>query len=205
MNLEYQLFHGIKVYGNVSKDEKIILFEKKLENIFKVGKILSRDNINSICDTNNNFCEVNYNDTYLISLAKHPSQETEEDSDIWYTDVEEESAWEQYVLREVCLVFSSELLEETPLERSNVKIPLEVFVRNEVDLKYLVGISIPHLSLKDFKTQEEYEEYLKSHLLILKIIFRLLAKYNLNVPVFDIVTGIEYQSELFIEKPSKKK
>ena len=113
----------------------------------------------------------------------------------------------------ISLVFNKKLFEECILVKDGIRIPLEVQVKKSVSLKYLDALSIPVLPfLKpffsdnykiDFDTNHGYLN--NNYYILLEEIIKLMEKYNINVPIVDIITGNEYRENKDYKKIIKER
>lgn len=200
MELKDKLFHGIKAYNCTIDQERLNLIRLKLERVIITGKILRRKDLETLYK-DNNCCRINYNCGVLISLSKHKSAWDENDKSIYVNDKEDDS-WDMYPENEICLVLNKDLLNDNIIELNYMRCPLELQVRNPIDLKYLEAISIPSMSLTEpfFKDDCDIEECLTHYHEFpynrLNMVLEVLNKYGIKVPIVDIKTGNEYRENL---------
>lgn len=204
MYLEDKYFHSVKsncfnTSGRNMIDLKIVLL--KLERIFKERKVLCRSEINKIYPNNHYYSYVNHNKDDLISLSKHIKKKNSDDEDERHVIMFDENAYEMYPFSNLSLVFNEKLFKECILIKDGIRIPMEVQVKGNVDLKYLDAISIPVLpSIEPFFSDSyDLEVAIRQcninpyYYTQLEQTIKLMEKYNIDVPIVDIITGNEYR------------
>lgn len=197
MELKDKLFHGIKAYNFITDQERLNITRLKLEQIFTCGKILRRKDI-ELLYKNNNYCRINLNCGILISLSKYKNAYDENDKSSYVLQKEDDS-WSMYPCEEICLVLNKNLLNDNIVEYNFMRCPLELQVKNPIDLKYLDAISIPSwIGTKPFFEDNcNLDECISYHQDFpydrLNMVLELLQKYEIKVPVVDISTGNEYK------------
>lgn len=201
--LNDKLFHSPVsnlTYGfTLEKDLEIKFL--KLERIFSTKKIMCRSTLKSMYPDSTYFSWKNYNGDNYVSLAKHISQKNEEDRDLNHI-IFDENAYQMYPENEISLVLNSALYEENPKYLDGARIPLEVQVLGDIDLKFLEAISIPGIrgiqpffKNKDCDITDCLESYLdsKKYYNMLIRLLEFVKNNHIKVPIVDIDTGLEYQ------------
>lgn len=204
-SLDDKLFHSpvanlVYQYGwTREKDLEIKLL--KLKRIFSTGKIMCRDTLEKTYPENYYPSQRNYNGKQCVSLAKHISQKNAEDEDERHIVFSDENAYEMYPWCEISLVLNQTLYEENTKYLNGTRIPLEVQVLGDIDLKYAEAISIPAVrgiqpffEGKSCDIADCIESYLDStkYYDMLNGLLELVKKENISVPIVDIETGLKY-------------
>lgn len=198
MYLNDKLFHSIVSYDkNVGKLTELKIILLKLDRILSQGKILCREEIQKLYNEQL-FCKYNYNGQNFISLTKHSTQLNNNSKEIKYLF---EDAFYAYALNSISLVLDNKILEECKINEHGIMMSLEVQVKGSIDLKHLVGISLPIDKsitpfFRDYCNLEDcVSSYIDNQFAYLKLqkLICLLNKYDINVPLVDIATGSEYK------------
>lgn len=201
--LNDKLFHSpvSNLQFGWSKEKDLEIKMLKLERIFSSRLIMCRDTLKQIYPESLFFSQKNYNQDKYVSLSKHISQKNEEDMDPNHIIFSDETAWEMYPLNEISFVLNQSLYKENPKYLLGVRIPLEVQVQGDIDLKYLEAISIPAIcgiqpffKGKDYDIQDCLKSYLdsKKYYYMLETLLKFVCVHNIHVPIVDIETGIQY-------------
>ncbi len=144
-NLEDKLFHtpvsNLNYRWTFEKDLEIKLL--KLKRIFDSKKIMCRKSLLKLYPDNAYLSSKNNNGLNYVSLSKHISQKASEDKDSNNIIKSDENAFEIYPWNDISLVLNSDLYAENPKHLEGTRIPLEVQVLGDIDIKYVEAISIP--------------------------------------------------------------
>lgn len=213
--LNNKLFHSpvSNLQFGWSREKDLEIKMLKLERIFSSRKIMCRNTLKQTYPESIYFSQKNYNQDKYVSLAKHISQKNGEDMDPNHIIFSDETAWEMYPLNEISLVLNEKLYEENPKYLHGVRIPLEVQVLGDIDLKYLEAISIPAIcgiqpffKGKECNLQVCLESYLFStrYYYMLEELLKFVRKSSLFVPIVDVETGLEYCDNLEYRKLIKQ-
>ena len=159
MNIENKLFHAVIPYGTKFDKEKMLLL--KLESIFKTKKILCRSEIDKIFNYHN-YCAMCFNGYNYISLCEFIKREYDD-----YVVSRGDDTLCRYPLKSVSIVLNRQLFKENRLILDNFRIPFEIQVEGNIDLKYMDAIALP----KHLQTDK---------------IFDLIEKYNIKVPIIEM-------------------
>ena len=159
MNIEDKLFHSVIAYGNNCDKEKMLLM--KLESIFYYKKILCREEIDKVFNYHN-YCAMNFNGKNYVSLCEFIKREHND-----FVISRGDDTLGIYPLSKLTIVLSRNLLNENRLVTDNYRIPYEVQVEGNIDLKYMEAIAIPM----------EYEK---------EKIVSLIRKNYINIPLIRI-------------------
>lgn len=205
--LDDKLFHSPVSNLNFgwTREKDLEIKMLKLERIFSSKKIMCRDTLKQTYPESIYLSQNNNNQNKYVSLAKHISQKSEEDMDPNHIIFSDETAWEIYPWNEISLVLNKALYEENPKYLNGVRIPLEVQVQGDIDLKYLEAISIPAVcgiqpffKGKDCDIQVCLENCLFNirYYYMLEELLKFVRTHNIFVPIVDIETGMEYCDNL---------
>ena len=188
-----------------------------LEKIFLDRKIKCRRSLIAEGISEKYFSCRNYNMQDYISLSRHISKKELDKEYIGYVINEnDENAWIDYPFNYPAIVFPNEILTINK-EYKGCRIPLEVQVKGDIDLKYAIAISIPSYGelLKPFFENTGFIDYGKIQKLIeddwyffryniLQEILFLKEKYNIDLPIVDPSSGICYHQNIEHSKKLEK-
>ncbi len=202
--LEDKLFHSpvsnLTYKWTPELDLKIKLL--KLERIINSKKIMCRKTLQELYPNDFYPSSSNYNQDEYVSLAKHISKKNDEDKDEKHIICSDENAWEIYPWNEISIVLNKELFKENHKYTNGLRIPLEVQVKGDIDLKYMEALSIPAIfGIEPFFKGKEYDLELCLDMLkdsikyysMLSALVDMSKRLKVQVPIVDVETGLVYQ------------
>ena len=137
IDFEKVLFHGLTHYevGNI----KIKIGLQRLINIIRAGGILSRKQVYNTFGEKHyekwqkEFCRVNWNGADCVSVCKKSSKLSKKYSE----------AFRLFVRNSISLILDEKLLQDLELKVDGQLEDGEFQIKNQIDLKYVIGVAVP--------------------------------------------------------------
>lgn len=186
------LFHGLTQYEGVERPK---LSLQRLVNIIRANGILSRKKVKETYGMNNykkwekEYCRLNWNGEDYISVCRKDGK----------SKVCNSVAYRIFVENGVALILDNTILNKLEVNMTGQLEDGEIQVKDKIDLKYVLGITVPVLNPKNVAihkkevrhyTREETEEWCKSYYEgVIEQIYKILDHYNLDIPIYSINNG----------------
>ena len=218
IKLEDKLFHAIKPnissFGSDSDEMAVDITKGKFRGIFKDGLIMCRQDLLSKPGYHR-FSMRDFNENYRVSLSRHISVlEYDRTYPGYIVNAEDENAWYDYPFNYPAFVFDQSLLNDNEVENNCVRIPLEIQLRNSIELKKAIAISLPgpksvvpffenNIGMEDVLNQNNSFRA-KADYMMLKYILELTKEYSVTLPIVSAWSGIAYKENPEYDEKVKK-